>query len=93
MITTIEVTAEDIATAKRGSAQDCPIALAANRAFSLDYGCVFADDYGDWKLQVYEQRYDVIGGGLFACYFDSGRPVEPEVFRLDRLDDAKDEDD
>lgn len=91
--TKIEVTAEDIANGKRGVGWECPIAIAANRAFGMDEGCSFSDDEWEWKLKRYEQRFKVVGGGLFACQFDRGEPVEPQEFDLVRLEDEPEEED
>ena len=89
----IIVTAEDIASGKRGAAWDCPIALAANRAFGMTEGCQYNESDGCFVLSRHEERYVVEGGFVFATDFDFGRPVEPRSFRLCRLPDCEDDDD
>lgn len=90
-VTRISVTADDIANGKSGSADGCPIALAANRAFGVD-GCTFSDWWGSWTLLCYEERYNVTGGASFACQFDRDRSlVEPCEFDLIRLADVDDD--
>ena len=92
MVAQLAITWPDIIYGILRSPEDCPIAIAANRAFGMTEGCKFSDSGGEWVLEVYEQRYEVVGGALFACEFDAGRYVEPCTFELIRLDDA-DEDD
>jgi hypothetical protein len=87
-VSEIEVTPADIANAKPKSLHCCPIALAANRAFGMDEGCMFAEGYGDWKLTRGEEQYRVVGGDLFAREFDSGSQVKPRKFKLVRLRDV-----
>ncbi len=90
LITKLDVTQQDIDGAKAGNAWNCPIARAASRIAGID-GAVFCDDNGDWKLVVFEQRYEVIGGGLYACQFDRGDMVAPRKFLLKHLDDEEDD--
>ena len=87
----IEVKQEDISNGKPGKTMHCPISLAANRAFGIDFGCEFADVYGNWTLRHCEERYEVKGGGRFACDFDSHREVVPRKFKIVRLEDAVDD--
>lgn len=79
----ISVTKEDIKKGNQGHCRDCPIALAASRAFGVDV--------------LVRSRYvavDAVPGGRNAIYslpenarnfinnFDNGRPVRPFRFEL-----------
>ena len=87
-MTTIKVTAEDIARGERRCSRVCPIALAMQREGFLDADVTpDMDDY--WDASWLDADGDPEGcslppsAGAFANAYDDGAPVKPFSFMVD----------
>lgn len=79
----ITVTAADIASGRRGSSCDCPIARAIRRAggdITADVACSYA--YVGRRPHR-RQLLLPLSARQFMADFDHGEPVEPFEFELD----------
>jgi hypothetical protein len=76
----IDVTATDISQGRRGSAYDCPVALAMSRALGLP---VLVTGFYFVVLGTSRfVRFDIPRVSLFTFDFDDGRPVQPFSFTV-----------
>ncbi len=77
---TINVTSDDIAKGKRGSACSCPIALAIKRA--TNQACHVGVRWYSFERDLTDMPLPR-KAGEFVIAFDQKQPVEPFSFELD----------